>query len=323
MLLSHQTGPAAADAPPATMARVAGYALEQVDAFLGRLGKPVGIKSYRPPHATGEDFLHNYLGMIGIPIDLYPTFPADADVVLLTEAAKFDPDIVARIKQQLLAGKSVVVTDGLFRALQGRGIEDIVELENTGRHVLADGYSAGYGPGNRNALGNETTGAPPVLFPQIGFHTNDSWALVSAMSDGTGFPLLLMNHYGKDGSFYVWVMPENFHQLDRLPAPVTSAVKNVVMKGFPVRLDGPAQVALFAYDNKTFIVESFRSEETAVTVAVLGRATKLRDLVSGDVLNGQPPPAEARGRPPAAEEARVSFDVRVQPHSYRVFAVEP
>jgi hypothetical protein len=88
-------------APPATMARVAGYALEQVDAFVGQLGKPIGIKSYRPPHATGEDFLHNYLGMIGIPIDLCPTFPADADLVLLTEAAKLDPDIVARIKQQL------------------------------------------------------------------------------------------------------------------------------------------------------------------------------------------------------------------------------
>ena len=323
MLQSHQAGPAAVDAPPATMARVAGYALEQVDKFVGQLGKPIGIKSYRPPHATGEDFLHNYLGMIGIPIDLYPTFPADADVVLLTEAAKFDPDIVARIKQQLLAGKSVIVTDGLFRALQGRGIEDIVELQNTGRHVLADGYSAGYGSGNRNALGNATTGAPPILFPQIGFNTNDAWALVSAMSDGVGFPLLLMDRYGKDGQFYVWVIPENFHQLYHLPTPVTTAIKDVVMKGFPFRLDGPSQVALFAYDNHTFIVESFLPEETAVTVAMLGHATKLRDLVSGEVLHGQPPPAETPGRRSEVGESRVSFDVKVQPHSYRVFVVEP
>jgi hypothetical protein len=27
--------------------------------------------------------------MIGIPIDMYPTFPTDADMVLLTECAKF------------------------------------------------------------------------------------------------------------------------------------------------------------------------------------------------------------------------------------------
>ncbi|MES1196542.1 MAG: hypothetical protein ABUL58_06315, partial [Steroidobacter sp.] len=56
------------DSSPATMARVAGYALDQVDPVISHLGKPIGIKSYRPPHATGEDFLHNYLGLIGIPV---------------------------------------------------------------------------------------------------------------------------------------------------------------------------------------------------------------------------------------------------------------
>lgn len=73
---------------PATMARVAGYALDQADAVAGQLGKPIGIASYRPPHATGEDFLHNYIGMLGIPIDLHPTFPEDAGVVLLTETPR-------------------------------------------------------------------------------------------------------------------------------------------------------------------------------------------------------------------------------------------
>ena len=73
-------------------ATVAGDALDQVKPFIGQLGKPIGIASYRPYHAVGEDFLHNFLGMIGIPIDLRPTFPKDADVMLLTEAAKFDPE---------------------------------------------------------------------------------------------------------------------------------------------------------------------------------------------------------------------------------------
>jgi hypothetical protein len=312
-----------AEEPPATMARAAGYALEQVDAFLGRLGRPIGVKSYRPPHATGEDFLHNYLGMVGIPIDLYPTFPEDAPVVLLTEAAKFDPEIVARIKKQLVAGKSVIVTSGLFHALQGRGIEDIVELEFSGRRVLADGYSTGFGAGNRTPLDNATTGAPPILFPQVGFLTNDAWSLVSAMSDGVGYPLLLMDRYGKEGTFYVWTIPDNFHQLYRLPPAVVSAVKNAVMKGFPVRLDGPSQVALFAYDNNTFVVESFLPGETDVKVATLGRATKLRDLASGEIITGQPPAVGGPFRQQAAGERRVSFDVHLQPHSYRAFAVEP
>ena len=92
--------------------------LEQADQFVYKLGNPIGLKSYRPYQATGEDFLHNFLGMAGIPIDLYPSFPADANTILLTEAAKYDPDIVAKIKGQLTAGKNVIVTSGLVKALQ-------------------------------------------------------------------------------------------------------------------------------------------------------------------------------------------------------------
>jgi len=42
------------------------------------------------------------------------------------------------------------------------------------------------------------------------------------------------------------------------------------MKGFPVRIDGPSQIALFAYDNGTFIVESYLDRETDVQISVLG-----------------------------------------------------
>lgn len=58
--------------PEPSMARVAGYSLEQVDAFLDKLGKPIGVQSYKPFQSDGEDFLHNFLGNIGIPIDLHP-----------------------------------------------------------------------------------------------------------------------------------------------------------------------------------------------------------------------------------------------------------
>lgn len=90
---------------PTTIARAAGYTFEKVDKFLGRLGKPVGVESYKPYHSTGEDFLHNYLGMCGIPMDLVPEFPVGEKMILLTECAKFDPAIVEKIKSQLVAGR--------------------------------------------------------------------------------------------------------------------------------------------------------------------------------------------------------------------------
>jgi hypothetical protein len=323
MLNYAPTGAKAPAVGAPTMARVAGYALDQADAVVGKLGQPIGIASYRPPHATGEDFLHNYLGMLGIPIELQSSFPDDAAVVLLTEDAKGDPEIAAHIKRHLASGKTVVITSGLLKALQGRGIEQIVELEVSGRRFLADGYSSGFGPGNRDQLTNEVTGAPPILFPQIGFLTNDAWALVSAMSDGVGYPLLLVDRYGKEGQLYVWTIPDNFHNLYRLPPAVIAAIKNVVMKGFPVRLDGPSQVSLFAYDNHTIVVESFLPGETKVKIGALGGVTKLRDLLTGDVITVQPPSVPSQSRWHSPEEPRAWFEVPVAPHSFRAFAIEP
>jgi hypothetical protein len=302
-----------------TMARVAGYSLEQVDPFLGQLGNPIGIACYKPYQSTGEDFLHNYLGMMGIPIDLRPEFPTNEDLVLLTESAKFDKDIVAKIKNQLRAGKSVVMTSGLLRALQGRGIEDIVEVEYTDRKVLAHEFSSGFGAGNASRLDGGTNS--DILFPQIVFFTNDAWSLVRAEADGNAFPLLLMDRYSK-GVIYILTIPENFNDLYALPVEVTTAIKNYIMRGFPVRLDGPAQVALFPYDNQTFIVESFLPTETDVKISVAGNLMRLRNLVTGEVLTGQAPLEEPFRRRQADDEERMTFTVHLAPHSYDVFRIE-
>jgi hypothetical protein len=103
-------GPDGAETTPTTMARAAGYSFERIDSIVGKLGKPIGVKSYKPYHSTGEDFLHNYIGMCGIPMDLGPEFPAEANMIFLTESAKFDQSIVEKIKKQLMAGKTVVIT---------------------------------------------------------------------------------------------------------------------------------------------------------------------------------------------------------------------
>ena len=304
----------------ASYARVAGYSLSQVDAFLGKLGKPIGVQCYKPYQSTGEDFLHNYLGNLGIPIDLHPEFPTNANLVLLTESAVFDPDIVSKIKAQLVAGKSVVITSGLFHALQGKGIEDIVEAKYTSRKLLAHDYWTGFGAGQGVMVTNQQDG--DVLFPELEFFTNDSWTLVRAQAAGKGYPLMFMDRYSK-GILYIWAIPENVNDLYRLPAAVMSTVKDYVMAGFPMRLDGPGQVALFAYDNNSFIVESYRAEETDVRVSVTGNAGHLHNLVTGETVNPAPRAGfRGRGRGNTAEP-RVAYNLHLSPHSYSVFAVEP
>jgi hypothetical protein len=295
-----------------TMAGVAGYALQEIDPIIGKLGNPIGIASYKPYNSSGEDFLQNYFGMMGIPVEMVPTFPTEAKLVLLTEEAAADPQLVAKIKAHLQAGKSVLMTSGLVRVLQGHGLENLVSLRYTSRKVTVAHYSAGY-----RAPGEEATNNPGVLIPEIDYVTNDSVPLISADASGNSFPILIADHYSK-GIIYVLTVPDNFNDLYLYPASVVSALKEAVMGDFPVRMEGPNKVSLFAYDNRTFVVESYLDHPVTVTAAIAEGVTKIVDMETGASIAGEAV-APRRGRP-SAGPARMNFQITIQPHSYAAFS---
>ncbi|HEY0795409.1 MAG TPA: hypothetical protein VGD64_06480 [Acidisarcina sp.] len=300
-----------------TYATVAGDALDQVKPFIDKLGKPIGIASYRPYNGLGEDFLHNFLGMIGIPVDIYPTYPKDSDVVLLTEAAKLDPRIVSNIKASLTAGKTVVITSGLLHALEGKGIEDLVELRYSAAPEPVTGFIGAFGPGSGTMLGQIEK---PILFPQIRFLTNDAWPVIRGIADDNAFPILLMDKYSA-GTLYVLTVPDNFTDLYRIPEPALNAIRSYIMENFPVQIDAPAKVSLFAYDNHTLIIESFRDEPAEVTVTTDAAYSHLTNLQTSEVLEGTQTDAPRRRRSTLAPSIgpRISFRLTLPAHSYLAF----
>lgn len=296
-----------------SFALAAGMALEQMDAILPLLGTPVGIQGYRPAHATGEDFLHNYLGMIGLPIDLQPQFPDTAGTVLLTASAAHDPDIVDKIEAHVRKGNKVVITSGLLELLQPRGIGRIAELQFTSRKALVQQFQArAYGP----LLDIDQ----PMLIPQIQYLTNDSWELASALAGPNGWPLLHDADYN-GGHLYVLTIPDNFADLYRLPAPVLATIRQTLGSELPVYLDAPGEVALFVYDNDTVVVESFR--DTPVEVALVGTADlqRVEDLQTGEAPAPTVLPASGGfGSPRIAEQQRFAFTLL--PHSWKVLKLQ-
>lgn len=298
---------------------VAGWSFDQIDKVLGQLGKPIGIASYKPYQSSGEDFLQTYLGGIGLPVEMTPDFPADAPLVLLTEQAKGDAGIVGKIRAQLAAGRSVAITSGLLQALQGKGIEDIAEIEYTGRKAAIGRYFSGYGAGNGRSLNDGGRDGEPVLFPELRFYTNDSWPIIRGVARDKGFPILLMNRYSK-GIFYVLDIPDNIGDLYALPQGLTNQIKAYLQRDFPVRLDAPAHVSLFAYDNRTLVVESFRADDAPVRVLASGPAKTLRDLLTGEVI--QADAAATAAASPEEGPARTAFSLAVPPHSWRAFRIE-
>jgi hypothetical protein len=297
---------------------VAGKALNEIDPVIGKLGNPVGVAVYRPLNSTGEDFLANYLGEIGIPVEMLPHFPKQANTVVLTAAAAQDPNIIAEIKAHL-AGGNVVITTGLLKKMP-KEIAQICELRMPGNQLLTKKYWGAYGAGNGANLGT----SDPLMVPEVDYITNDAWPLVRGTANGHGAPLLLMDRYGK-GVLYVLTIPDNFNDLYRLPQGVLTALRSYLGEDLPETMDAPSQVSLMEYDNKTFVVQSFRNEPVTVTVSVRGSAKELRDVVSGKVIkeNVLPTSEQRRGNHgTAGPKQRASFEIKVQPHSFEAFRVD-
>ena len=312
--------PQGANDPGPGWGLAAGAALKTVDKVLGDLGEPIGIPSYKPFQSSGEDFLQNYLGNMGVPIEMTPHFPKDAPVILLTQSAAQDPDIITEIKGQLEAGKTVFVTSGFVEATQDRGFKDLVEVYATGHEIALNDYYNGYGAGNGVSLRDDPKVAPQnVLFPELHYFTNDAWPIIRGVNGARGFPVLLNNRYSK-GTIFILSVPANIGELYALPRGVMSAVKPYLQKNFPVRIDAPNQVALFAYDNGAFVVESFRDEAATVTVSLSGKGTGLKDTQSGQTIPAKAATAAADNvSGVTADDPRTTFEVTIPAHSFRVF----
>jgi len=288
------------------LAPVAGNVFEEADSFLERLGQPIGVPSYKPYNSSGEDFLHNYIGMLGIPIDLVPKFPYNSNTIFLAESAKHDEGIAEKIKGHLVKGKTVIITSGLLKALQGKGIEDIAEVECTDKKASVKEFMQ-----FMDVYRSDTE----ILVPQIKYATNDAWEIVTCLDKANGYPLLLNTRYAK-GMFYVLTIPDNFSDLYSLPQEALTPIKNVFMKDFKVQLESPSKICLFMYDNDTFIVESFLPYVARINIVVNKKDAKLHDLVfSGEWFFRREPSGMARGD-------KTVFPRFVLPNSYRIYKFE-
>ncbi|MBO4891008.1 MAG: hypothetical protein J5502_00215 [Prevotella sp.] len=294
---------------PTTMARFASVTLQQTDKLVGKLGKPIGLVSYKPYHSSGEDFLQNYLGMIGLPMDMYPQFLTDRQQILLTEQAAKDPQIVEKIRQQLKKGGDVIITTGLLKAIREK-IADICELYCGDLKAIVNDF--GYmGKSERE-----------FIIPQVKYFTNDAWEVVSAgrpLTGGvSGYPILLRDTYSK-GMLFVLTIPDDFGNLYDYPAAALNVIRRAMSKDIGAYIEGPAKVALFPYDNRTLVVENFNDEAVSVNVVVNEKVGSLRNLLTGESYQPkeqQPATMRWRSRFSGYPEGATVFSIQIPAHSY-------
>lgn len=292
---------------PSVTARIAHVTLHDTDNLVGMLGEPEGLVSYKPYHSVGEAFLQNYLGMIGIPMDILPEFPEDRKQVLLTKQAADDPQIVEKIKKQLKKGGDVIITTGLLKSIKDE-LADVCELGFDDLKAIVSDFG-------RNGKSERE-----FIIPQVQYYTNDSWEMVSAgrpLTGGvSGYPILLRNMYS-NGMLYVLTIPDDFGNLYDFPAGALNVIRATTSKDVGYYIEGPSKVALFPYDNNTFIVENFNDEVVEIVVAMNEATPEIINLVTGKKIRPEPAP-QGRGWRNAAP-AGSKFKVTLPAHSYAGF----
>lgn len=295
---------------PTTMARFANVTLHETDKLIGFLGKPVGLVSYKPYHSSGEDFLQNYLGMIGLPMDMHPQWVNGKKQILLTQQAAKDPKIVEKIKQQLKNGGDVIITTGLLKAIKDQ-LADVCELYCGDLKAIV------------NDFGWAGKSEREFIIPQVKYFTNDAWEVISAgrpLNGGvSGYPILLRDTYSK-GILFVLTIPDDFGNLYDYPAPALNIIRKAMSKDVGAYIEGPSKVALFPYDNKTLVVENFNDNPVSLRVVVNAKVNSLRNLLTDEQLKPaektQPQGMFFRNRFIGYDDGQTVFDVQLPAHSY-------
>ena len=83
-------------------------------------GKPVyGVAGYKPPHsdAGGDLYIMDYIGMLGIPLVPYSSYPANEKVIFLPAQAAADSLVYEKLNASLDNGSRIVMTAGFLASL--------------------------------------------------------------------------------------------------------------------------------------------------------------------------------------------------------------
>ena len=266
-----------------TFPPVIGQACNDMDRYMDALGNPLGVACYVPYHGFGEDYLHNYVGMCGVPLEPYPDYPAEAKTIFLTENAAGDKDLVSKMKASLRDGADIIVTSGLVKKL-GEAFHEIAHVSYTDNKVSVNSYMCSADGGV--TVAGKLEASKSIILTQPQFFTNDVWQIAGGYGEDNNTPILMKTKYS-GGRVFVLTIPDDQGNLYNYPALLLNTIRSVLSKDMPVVLEGDSRITLFVYDNNTFILRSFLPYFATASVTVKKENAVLTDLENNRTKNGE------------------------------------
>lgn len=232
---------------------VLGYTFEAADQLVPSLGTPIGVAAYKPFHSSGENYLHGSLGMLGIPLEPTPYFPMEASTLLLTASSACDEKIIDKLKHYLQNNRTLIVTSGFIKSMSHRGLEEIMDIKATEATISSNAFGIGW---HNCSYEHYCNSKENITFPILEFSTNDTQNTIAALVHQKGYPILLQTNYA-NSKIYVLNIPNEYGALVDLPQALLGSIRNIFLSDYKIKVDGPAPLNLFLYDNNTLILYNF------------------------------------------------------------------
>ena len=228
------------------------FTFDRLDSFVPMFNNPLGVTTYKPSHSSGDDFLENYLGMLGIPFKVATDYPESEKTVLLSAHAAKDECLLAKMKQGLANGQTLFVTRALADQLMMKGFSDLMLYEPTTEKALVNYFGCDW---EYCGYRHYAESSQQVLLHKVQFKTNDSQNLISGLVYENNYPLLLKSTYS-NGQIYLLNLPDNFGQLYALPELVVSTCRKLLLDELPFLVQGKGRYMFFPYEDDLFVLFS-------------------------------------------------------------------
>lgn len=258
-------------------------------------GKPVhGVAGYKPPHsdAGGNLYIMDYIGMLGIPLVPYASYPENEKVIFLPTQAAADPAVFEKLTASLDAGSRIVITAGFLASIpQG---EELAKRAGLSGRVTVTPVRA-----QEIIVNGESQKLEVPLVFDADIATDGAKVLLEAVVGKKKIPYLTQN---KEGNIIVinahTFSNEDFEAVDELllcPEPIALVHlprewANVIRAAFnePLAFTGEAdaRVAIQPFGDDEWMIHNYNARESLVKIST----RKTGAVVN--VLNGEELPVE-------------------------------
>jgi hypothetical protein len=255
-------------------------------------GKPVhGVAGYKPPHSDGGGNLYimDYIGMLGIPLVPYSSYPANEKVIFLPAQAAADSSVYNKLIASLDNGSRIIMTTGFLASLPER--DELARRAGITGHIKVASMKA------QDIIVNgqqQKLELPLALDAQITL--GEGTTLLEAVVGNNKIPYLTKN---KEGNIVV-INAHTFSDKDfeavnelllcpeplalvHLPREWANVIRQAFNEPFSLTAEADARVAIQPFGNDEWMIQNYNAEESIVKLSTTKTGTVV-DVLTGEKL---------------------------------------